>query len=217
MMVMGFVITGAVSSLLKGTYHLTRVSWHPVAVIVVIVFTGTFVLFFGWNLISAMRAQPVYEILEEETPESELLAEPLQGFVGMEYYWGILNRTFVVFIAPERLYGWKASGPVTNANRTYYEPFLEMFKDPDLMRNRVAIERLAKLRGGFAYDRLSIATVDADDRRKWGMGGIPHAGRIHIRLNSGRKQEFILLGDQIPEEVRDSIVRRMGIGVTSVV
>jgi hypothetical protein len=115
-----------------------------------------------------------------------------------------------VFIAPEGLYGWKASGPVTNSNRTYYEPYLEMVQDPELMRDREAITKLSKLRGGFFIERKSILGVEADNRQKWGMGGIPHAGRIHIRLQPGVSREFILLGSQPLDEVRNWIVAPSG-------
>jgi hypothetical protein len=67
-----------------------------------------FIIFFVWNLIAALSAEPAIEILEEEAPERELLPQSLSGFVAMEYYWLILNRTFVTFIAPEGLYGREA-------------------------------------------------------------------------------------------------------------
>ena len=38
----------------------------------------------------------------------------------MEYYRLILNRTFVVFITPEGLYGWKAEGPASWRNHRHY-------------------------------------------------------------------------------------------------
>jgi hypothetical protein len=38
------------------------------------------------------------------------------GSEAMEYYWFILNRTFVVFVCPEGLYGWKVVGLVSAAS-----------------------------------------------------------------------------------------------------
>jgi len=42
------------------------------------------------------------------------------------------------------------------------------------------------------------------------MGGVPHSGRIHLHLLSGKSREFILLGDPTPEDIRDRIVSGMG-------
>lgn len=214
-MTAGTVAAGLLSSLIRGSFHPANGSWRAAATVCIVIFIAGFAIFFLWNLITAISAQPLYDILNEETPDSELLDKPLRGFVAMEYYYGILNRTFVVFISFQFLYGWRACGAVTNGNRTYYEPLLEMLRDPDIARDRTAIEKLAKLRGGFCYASSAIAGVAVDGRQKWGMGGIAHSGRINIRLISGRRREFILLGDQIPEEVRDCIVGTMRIGVTS--
>lgn len=176
-----------------------------------------FCLLFVWSLISAIRQQPALDVLESESLESDLHRLALKGFVAMEYFWGILNRTFLVFIAPEGLYGWRVAGPVTNANRTYYEPWEEMLKDDEFMRGREAIRRLSRLRGGFFLERGVIDRVEADDRQKWGMGGILHSGRIHVFLKTGRSREFILLGVQYPEEARDRISTTLAGSVTSAV
>jgi hypothetical protein len=127
------------------------------------------------------------------------------------------TEPFVVFVAPEGLYGWKALGPVTNANRRYFEPYREMLDDTEFMRDLRAIRKLASLSGGFSYQRSDITSVTPDDRRQWGMGGIAHAGHVHLRLVSGRTRKLILLGEVILEQVRDSIVATLGAGVTSVV
>ena len=78
----------------------------------------------------------------------------------MEYYGLILNRTFVVFIAPEGLCGWKAEGPVGSANPAYFEPYADMPKDPELMQNREAVRKLSRLRGGFFIPRSDIVAAD---------------------------------------------------------
>jgi hypothetical protein len=49
------------------------------------------------------------------------------------------------------------------------------------------------------------------------MGGVPHSGRIHVRLASGVSREFILLGDVDVDGVRDQIVFALGTPITSVV
>jgi hypothetical protein len=130
---------------------------------------------------------------------------PFPGFVAMEYYSFILNRTFVVFCLPEGLYGWKAQGPVSNANPAYFHPYLALLDAPALMRSRDSVYSLAKLPGGFVIPRSSIASAEFDPSSKWGMGGIPHSGKIKIRLTSGRSRELVLLGRVRGEKIRDQI------------
>ena len=190
--------------------------WTPFAAIGAL-FAGVFAVFFLWNLIGAIRAQPVYDILEEETPPSELLRYPVYGFVAMEFYWLILNRTFVVFTAPDGLYGWKTNGPVSNADKTYFEPYQEMLQDPDFTRDLPAIRKLAALPGGFIYPPSQIASITSDDRSQWGMGGIPHSGHVHVRLASGTTRKLILLGEVFPENVRDRMIASLGTRVESMV
>jgi hypothetical protein len=182
-----------------------------------LVFSAAFALFFVWNVISAARAQPVRDILEDETPESELLSQPLYGFVAMEFYWLILNRTLMVFAAPSGLYGWKTNGPVSNGNRKYFEPYQEMLEDTEFTRDLPAIRKLADLPGGFIYPSSEIASITSDDRNQWGMGGIPHSGHVHVRLVSGMTRKLIVLGEVISDEVRDRIIARLGTGITSMV
>jgi hypothetical protein len=192
-------------------------AWLVGIALAALMFAVVFCLFFAWGLLTAVRAQPVDAILEQETPESELLRASLDGFVAMEFYWLILNRTFLVFVAPEGVYGWKASGPVTNSDRRYFEPFQEMVQDPGLMRDLPAIRKLAGLRGGFFYPRSEIVSITADDRGQWGMGGIAHTGHVQLRLVSGMTRKFILLGEVVPDAVRERMVATLGTGITSVV
>lgn len=191
--------------------------WLVVGGIAALLFSGVFAILFALNLYRAMRAQPELDILNQVTPESDLLAQPLYGFVAMELYWGISNRTFLVMVAPEGLYGWKVRGPVTNADRRFFEIYQEMLADPGFPRDLPAIRKLAGLPGGFIYPKSEIVSVISDDRRQWGMGSIPHAGHLQLRLVSGMTRKLILLGGIIPDEVRDRIITRLGTGITSMV
>ena len=130
----------------------------------------------------------------------------LSGFVAMEYYALILNRTFVVFIAPDRLYGWRASGPVGPRAPLYFDFYAKMLDDPELMKDMAAVQELAKLKGGFVIPRPEICSVEVIPKQKPGMGGIPHSGRILIHLVSGGKREFILLGMVDAERIRQLIL-----------
>src|SRR5579862_7929109 len=115
-------------------------------------------------------------------------------FVAMEYYWLILNRTFVVIISPDALYGWKAEVVVSNWDKKYFQPYMEMLSDPNLIHSCETAAKLADLDGGFIIPRSEILSAEIIYGKKWGMGGIPHSGRIRLRLVSGAAREFILLG-----------------------
>ena len=176
-----------------------------------LVLSGGFgVLFFAWTFISSyftLRAAGPPDAILERAPSLSIKTEQaLSGFVGMEYYGLILNRTYVVFAAPDALYGWKVEGPVSAARPQLFEPYQRMLEDPDLMRDGGAVEDLARLKGGFSIAGADIAYVEASDNSKWGMGGIPHSGRLRIGLTSGKWREFILLGSVSPEEIRDRVI-----------
>ncbi len=190
-------------------------TWTVAGGLAILLFAVLFAVLFSYNLFSAARARPEIDILNEVTPEEELLSQPLYGFVAMEFYWGVSNRTFLVMVAPDGLFGWKVTGPVTNADRGFFEPYQQMLKDPGFPRDLPAIRKLAGLRGGFIYPRSEVVAVTSDDRRQWGMGGIPHAGHVQLRFTSGMTRKFILLGEVIPGEVRDRIVATLGAGITS--
>jgi hypothetical protein len=194
-----------------------RLDWVFALKLSLVISAIWFCVFFIWGWIAAARLQPVLDALDEEPQPSELSKLPLSGLVAMEYYWLILNRTFVVFIAPEGLYGWKAAGIVTNMDRTFYAPDQEMLKDDEFMRDRQAIEKLSRLRGGFFIERAAIASVEYDERQKWGMGGIPHSGRINVKLTDGKTREFILLGFAIGDELINQIATTLGIAASNLV
>jgi hypothetical protein len=96
-------------------------------------FTLPVALGFGWFCISLaywlfkLRARaPAEEILDDISADGVSPAAPLSGFVAMEYFAATLNRTFVVFVAPDGLYGWRVEGPVSARNRLYFEPYAKM-------------------------------------------------------------------------------------------
>ncbi len=176
-----------------------------------LVLSGVFgALLFAWTFISSyfsLRAGGPANAILERTPSLSIKTEQaLSGFVGMEYYALILNRTYVVFAAPDGLYGWKAEGPVSAARPLFFEPYQKMLEDPDLMCDRQAVEDLAKLKGGFSIAGSDIAYVEAIHSSKWGMAGIPHSGRLRVGLTNGKWREFILLGAVSSEEIRDRIL-----------
>jgi hypothetical protein len=204
----GAILVGPVMSYLKSLSH-PHGSLNLVRVIEFTLVTGVigFVGFFLYCFLVLTRNVPAADILAGEFLESDRLAVPALHFVAIEYYWLIWNRTFVVFITPDGLYGWKASGAVTNAKRDYYEPLVELASEPELAQDLGAIRKLSKLNGGFLIARSDIASVESSYKLKWGMGGIPHSGRITVTTNTGHSREFIVLGNSFdPDSLRDGIL-----------
>ncbi len=165
---------------------------------------GWFALIFIYTFFKLRSDEPVERILNDA--HHGRLQTPMTGFVAMEYYGLILNRTYVVFIAPDGLHGWKAEGAVDCSNPMFFACFERMLKDHDLMTNPEAVRKLGRLKGGFFIPREQIASVEASYKSKWGMGSIPHSGRIRVRLASGRSREFVLLGSVDVDAIQQSVM-----------
>jgi hypothetical protein len=165
---------------------------------------GWFLLVFTYTFFKLRANEPVDRILTER--HHARLSTPMSGFVGMEYYGLILNRTFVVFIAPDGLHGWKAEGAVDCSSPMFFAPYEQMLKDHDLMTNPDGVRKLGNLKGGFFIPREQIAAVEPVYKQKWGMGAIPHSGRIRVRMVSGKSREFILLGNADADTIQQSIM-----------
>jgi hypothetical protein len=128
------------------------------------------------------------------------------GFVAMEYYWLILNRTFVIFVSAEGLYGWKAVGVVSSASPRFYETLQKVVEDPEVMEDEEGIKEFASRRGGFFIPRASITSAEFVKKRKWGMAGIRHSGMVYVRLVDGGSREFILLGKVDGEKIAREVL-----------
>ena len=129
-----------------------------------------------------------------------------RGFLAMEYWGLILNRSFVVFIHPSGLYGWKFKGPVSTSNPLYFENYEHFVTEPDPAYGSDAFKEVMSGRGSFFIGRDDIADVTLDPTSKWGMGPVPHTGKLRVRMTSGKSREFILLGDQDGEAVRTAVL-----------
>src|SRR5882724_8661037 len=99
----------------------------------------------------------------------------LHGFLAMEYYSLILNRSFVLFTYPEGLYGWKFIGIVSSFTPGFFAPYEDVAANPELAPNSDEFKDLMKDSGSFFIDRSQIASVEYTSSRKWGMGSIPHS------------------------------------------
>lgn len=190
-----------------------RANWGVAVELTAILSAIWFVLVFAYTAFKLHANEPVERILTEE--HSSKLKLPMTGFVAMEYYALILNRTYIVFISPEGLYGWKAEGAVDCSRALYFAPYEEMLKAPELMTDPEAVRELSKLKGGFFIARNEIAAVEPVYKQKWGMGPIPHSGRIKVRTVSGRSREFVLLGSVDPDAIQQNIMGETEIVATT--
>ncbi|HEX9198185.1 MAG TPA: hypothetical protein VF865_01400 [Acidobacteriaceae bacterium] len=151
-------------------------------------------------------AAPADAILGRDPSISKNPKEAMSGFVGMEYYGLILNRTYLVFVAPNGLYGWKVEGPVSAGRPQFYEPYQKMLDDPELTQDRGAVEDLAKLKGGFFIPGSNIAYVVASD--------IPRDKCPDEYHHTGKRRDY---KDELPinppltiEQVVDKALRDLG-------
>jgi len=124
------------------------------------------------------------------------------NFVALEYCYGILNRTYVVFVTDEMICGARVRGPLP-------APLLvtERWSDPYFFPRPSHVSRYAGIDLTSAgFKKMSLANfqiplgevekVWLNSDPKWGMGTVPYSGRIHLRLRNGKTRELILLGKQ---------------------
>jgi hypothetical protein len=183
--------------------------WHTVVVVAQIAAAyagGWFLLIFTYAFFRLGQDKSTQQIVSEGLSEPGRPAEPVTGFAGIEYFLGSFNRTYVVFVTHEGLYGWKAEGTVWDDNPAYLTRYEQVLKDIELVGNIGAVRKLSSLRGGFFMPRGEIVSVEFISKKKRFVGAIPHNGRIRIALASGKTREFILPanyydGNSIRQEV----------------
>lgn len=136
-------------------------------------------------------------------------------FVAMEYYWLMLNRTFLIVIQDDFLFGIKVNGLVSidaGANPlarqliqpmvvrgdlenpySYIKPrFITKMEDIDL----VGSDFLEVDNANFRIKTSDIDKVTFNPTKKWGMGYYPHDGKVYVTTKNKEKREFIILGQQ---------------------
>jgi hypothetical protein len=134
----------------------------------------------------------------------------VRGFLAMEYWALVLNRSYIVFIAADGLYGYKFSGPVDNSNPKFFEPYGDLLDDPNYLGSVISLREMAKGPGNFFIPSSEISGVEMSYKPKWGMSNIRHSGRVTVEsINGGR--EFILLGSVDAQKIQNVIVDRMGL------
>jgi len=149
--------------------------------------------------------------------------EPLFSFIAMEYYWLVLNRTYRVVVTEETIYGVRVRGVMSDIGITFdrdftlsgrlLDPMPDDLQDPasyegeSFVRRHEAIdldsdEFLEVDEHNFRLDRSEVGRVTYNPEKKWGMGDIPHSGRLVLHLENNEQRELILLGDQDGEHLK---------------
>jgi len=157
---------------------------------------------------------------------SEFLETDERHFVALEYYWLILNRTYLVLLANQEIIGLKVGGaiaveagrdPLTRTitsnlavkgdlkNPYSYIKSSYAAKYLDTPLNSADILSLDK--SNFAVPYREIQQITFDPTSKWGMGVYPHTGKIYISTSAGKKIELIILGNQSIKQVYQRVVK----------
>jgi len=134
------------------------------------------------------------------------------GFVGLEYYGLILNRVIAVLLSPRSLVILRADATVIaphHLSEAWFEPTFYLTARILNRYSPMAMESDELLHIDRANRRMSlndIATVQFEPKAKWGMGSVPHSGKIFIGTIE-RREEIILLGNQNGSQIQDRIVK----------
>jgi hypothetical protein len=101
----------------------------------------------------------------------------------------------------------KFRGLVVSNEGTYFQLALDLLDDPWFTPGTKAFQKVMKeSRANFFIPRVDIVDVQFDSSPKWGMGQIPHAGKLKMRLRSGKCRNFVLLGDAYGDGIRRAIL-----------
>ncbi len=163
-----------------------------------IVLAMTFAALFGLQTLLANRKgteSDIKALLDRMTP-------PAWHFVSLEYCYGMLNRTYVVFVTDTMICGARVRGmlpaPLLISER-WFDPYF--FPRPAAVKRYLQVDlrsrEFKRLRfANFQIPLSEVTDVRLNTEPKWGMEPVPYSGRIHLRLRSGATRELILLGRQ---------------------
>lgn len=145
-------------------------------------------------------------------------------FVAMEYYYLILNRTFLVIKTKGYLIGIQGNGLVsveggkdiltrqittsmaikgdlTNPYSYLKNKYLEKIADLNLIDGSI----IEANKTNFLIETSDIKSSVYNPSKKFGMGPYPHDGRVTIETYNNIKREFIILGNQSGENIANFI------------
>jgi hypothetical protein len=148
-------------------------------------------------------------------------------FVGMEYYFLLLNRTFLIIKAKGFLIGIQGNGLVsveggsniltreitstmaikgnlTNPYSYIKNKYLEKVADLNLVDGSI----IEANKTNFLIKLSDIKSANYNPAKKFGMGPYPHDGRVTIETYHDKKREFIILGNQSGESIAKLITTK---------
>jgi hypothetical protein len=148
-------------------------------------------------------------------------------FVAMEYYYLILNRTFLVIKSKGLLIGIQGNGLVsveggkdiltreitsnmaikgdlTNPYSYLKNKYLEKIADLNLTDGSIVEAN----KTNFLIKLSDIKSAFYNPSKKFGMGPYPHDGRVKIETYDNNKREFIILGNQSGEHIAHLITTK---------
>lgn len=178
-------------------------SWWPFALLMAAWFL------FGRTQILSLLWTPT--LSEGNTPQSssdaaggnsDATEDDPPWFAAMEYYALILNRTYKIFAMDQMLVGATVRGlvispPVTTSSMSNQEFWARTQAAKRYERVDLTSAKFLRMHSAnFQIRWNDIAATEFRAGRKWGMGNVPHSGRLVLHLRSGRKRELILLGRQ---------------------
>ena len=123
-------------------------------------------------------------------------------FVAMEYCYGMLNRTYLVFVTPTMICGARVRGVMSapmGITARHYNPYF--YARPSAVakyahKNIQSADFLKLSRANFQIARRDLERCEFTQQPKWGMGTLPYSGRLILHLRDGSARELILLGRQ---------------------
>ena len=129
-------------------------------------------------------------------------------FVALEYYGLIFNRTYLVTIVNGYLCGAVTGGLLASGRKP---------NNPDWYLNQENLKRcrdsgigsnsfLELNKNNFRIGRGELTAIEFDDTAKWGMGAVPYSGRLHFKFSDDSSREFILLGYQDGEKLKQNLI-----------
>jgi hypothetical protein len=148
-------------------------------------------------------------------------------FIAMEYYYLILNRTFLVIKTKGFLIGVQGNGLVsveggkdiltrqitsnmaikgdlTNPYSYLKNKYLEKIANLNLIDGSI----IEANKTNFLIKLSDIKSATYNPSKKFGMGPYPHDGRVTIETFENKKREFIILGNQSGENIANLITTK---------
>ena len=160
---------------------------------------------------------------------AEFVASERKHFVALEYYWLILNQTFLVLLTDDALVGLKVNGAISveggrdaltrgitrsmSVKGDLTNPYSYIKSSYAAKYDTVDSSDAAMLaldKSNFKILYKDIASVSFDESKKWGMGNYPHDGKVLITSKDGSKRELVILGSQSGEDICRDISQAAG-------